>query len=623
MNDYTNSTVTKHVKLHIPPPKEFSNWNGLKADSKYRLRLQTSCPEPIDLDNPAAINKAKNNSKRIESFMEVDFETNGPPMTSPMDVAPDNALALLTPVVFNIPPAEDKDGPLFYSVGIVVDGKRLVLETGYDLREIRSQIPFSEKPIETFYKVCDIYKACKVQEGPEITVKMSSEINFDFSRMQLDAIESGLDRGEYNSSLNNILIVGMTLKHLPDDRIYKEFHQNIIKLIKAESKRIHKTYDDKSIYMSDKELFDYVQNVKLILETFEIRDRELIQELLSLLEKITALKNEETVARDIKRRRRKRQVTESPKSPVVKEAVDLLNLMDPNLVMEKLRWMCLDKKSTVEVNNIEYHVIAFNTSDIPEKFRVPNKGSGEWTATVVLKNLYDFDNNFEYCVGSAFNQSEIPVYNVFLFSRNLIAKNFTFESPKEKSSMDIAIHLNNTVKPENVACEMFVNAKWDDTVCKPSTLISPKTLTCTCDTNEAFRVKFVKARPTQVTESAGESLIPPTEITKSMEVTTEKIQVTSPVEASPVPIKTPENGAAGSTLATVGYSALGLLALGGIFGAISLYFYRHSKKRGNSFALDLQAIAAEARTKTPGITYSRFQDEHMMQGDHVNFTSSS
>lgn len=99
-------------------------------------------------------------------------------------------------------------------------------------------------------------------------------------------------------------------------------------------------------------------------------------------------------------------------------------------------------------------------------------------------------------------------------------------------------------------------------------------------------------------------------------------------------------------MATVGYSALGLLGLGSLFGAISYYLHRNSKKKGNSFALDLQAIvsvalqlvfyinnnislfnpqkhAAEGRTKTPGITYARFHDEHMMQGDNINYTTSS
>lgn len=70
----------------------------------------------------------------------------------------------------------------------------------------------TENPIKTFYEVCDIYKACSTQFGPSIAINISSELVFDFTRTQLDAIESGLDRGEYNTSLNNILILGLTLK---------------------------------------------------------------------------------------------------------------------------------------------------------------------------------------------------------------------------------------------------------------------------------------------------------------------------------------------------------------------------------------------------------------------------
>lgn len=64
MNDYTNSTVTKHVKLHIPPANTYTNWNGLKADSRYvsfflplRIRLSllfqdTSSESPLTAPSP-------------------------------------------------------------------------------------------------------------------------------------------------------------------------------------------------------------------------------------------------------------------------------------------------------------------------------------------------------------------------------------------------------------------------------------------------------------------------------------------------------------------------------------------------------------------------------------------
>lgn len=70
----------------------------------------------------------------------------------------------------------------------------------------------TETTIKTFCKVCDTYQACSTHFGPEISINMSSDLVIDYTRTQLDIIESGLDRGEYNSSLNNILILGLTQK---------------------------------------------------------------------------------------------------------------------------------------------------------------------------------------------------------------------------------------------------------------------------------------------------------------------------------------------------------------------------------------------------------------------------
>lgn len=163
----------------------------------------------------------------------MDLETNGPPTTSPMNISPENGFALLTPFIIKTSPAEDKDGPLLYSFGIIIDKMTFVLNSGYDLYETEIHLPYSgkfiqtfllknhlirdnlntlERPIKTFYEVCDVYKSCSIQNGPEVSVNISSELNFDFARSQLDSIESGLDRGEYNASLNNIMILGLTLK---------------------------------------------------------------------------------------------------------------------------------------------------------------------------------------------------------------------------------------------------------------------------------------------------------------------------------------------------------------------------------------------------------------------------
>lgn len=155
LNDYSNSTVTKHVKLHIPPANTFPNWNGLKPDSRYKLRITTDCPEPIDLDNPS--NKPTTGTKRIDAFLDMDVETNGPPVTSPIEISPNDGFALLTPFMLKTSPAKDRDGSLLYSFGIIVDDMTLVLESGYEMYEMQSHLPYSSKYLTTLLRIINFY----------------------------------------------------------------------------------------------------------------------------------------------------------------------------------------------------------------------------------------------------------------------------------------------------------------------------------------------------------------------------------------------------------------------------------------------------------------------------------
>uniref|UniRef100_A0A336M191 CSON007492 protein n=1 Tax=Culicoides sonorensis TaxID=179676 RepID=A0A336M191_CULSO len=626
LNDYTNSTVTKHVKLNIPPANVYPNWNGLKPDSSYRLRLITECPPPIDLDKQP---QHSPNTKKIESFLEIDLHTNGPPIPSELHVEPSEGSALTTPFKFKTSPGKDKHGPLLYSFGVVFDDSPVILETGYELYEIQSILPHSKTPLKTFYEVCDMFKACSIQYGASISTNLStSELVFDFTRAQLDAIESGLDRGEFNSSLNKMLFLGMTLKHISDDRIYKEFHQNIIQMLKAQTIRILKTYEDKSGYLSEQDILNYVQNVKRILEAFGIHNRDIIQNLLALLENVSGKGQAISEAKDIKKKRKRRQtngnIKESRQNPVVDLAIGVLALLPPdtNRTKEELRWMCRYTEYREEKNMTEYHIIKFNkTHDFRQVIhKVPSVGF-EWRAEIKLNNLYEFDPNMEYCIGSTYDRSyKYPVYQLYVFSSS-DTENFHFVPLKEQESkgevIEISVHLNNTIRPENAICEMLLDDTWTESTCikVPS---KPKMVGCNCTKNEPFRVKL------QLTSNSDQaSLSPAIPITPSMTtestISTQTQTKEGSTFSSPAPMIS-EDESNGSTLAAVGYSALALLVLGAVFGVTSILLYRNMKKKNNTFALDLQAITAEARTKRPGLTYARFHDEHMMQGDlHTAF----
>lgn len=75
----------------------------------------------------------------------MELETNGPPVTSALQISPESGSAFITPFTFKTTPAEDIDGPLLYSFGIIVDDMTLVLQSGYEFFEIETHLPFSSK----------------------------------------------------------------------------------------------------------------------------------------------------------------------------------------------------------------------------------------------------------------------------------------------------------------------------------------------------------------------------------------------------------------------------------------------------------------------------------------------
>lgn len=344
-------------------------------------------------------------------------------------------------------------------------------------------------------------------------------------------------------------------QHVSDERIYKEFHQNTIQLLKAETKRILKTYEDKSVYLSEQDIFDYVQNVKRILEIFEIRDREIIQTLLSLLEKVSG-KVQPISERDIKRRRRrrKRQTNVSTENPVVNLAIGVLALLPPDITRtkEELRWMCRYTEHSDEKNMTEYHTIKFNkTHDFRgDTFRVPNVGL-EWMSSIKLNNLYDLDAQMEYCVGSAYDKTyPYPMYQLYVFDSS-DSKNFHFvqskihEETAVGQTLEISIHLNDTIKPENAICEMLIDDTWQESVCKKGDQTVPKTLVCVCTRNNPFRITFVNAKVEKT------DTLTPASVTKTMTVATKPtIEVTKAKEQEVATTQTPiinEDEPSGST----------------------------------------------------------------------------
>lgn len=285
-------------------------------------------------------------------------------------------------------------------------------------------------------------------------------------------------------------------------------------MIKAETKRIMRIHDDKSVYLSDEDILSYVQNVKVILETFDIHDRELINDLLTLLEKVSVKGQAISEARDIKRRRKRQTETSNETTdkldPVAETAIGLLNLIqhdrDPSYVIklstDKLKWLCREQDK--EYGELEIIRIKSGKDFRKEEIKIPKRGL-TGSAFIKLNALYDIDYVNEYCIGTMYNQSFLnAIYQLNVYARKQNGTDENFELVPSKidgtnaEQVQITVHLNNSLKVEEVECEMFVDEKWDSTVCLKivdDQIQEKGNLKCNCTRNAPFHIVKVIQQP--------------------------------------------------------------------------------------------------------------------------------
>lgn len=122
----------------IPRKGAYPNWNGLESDVKYKFRLMSTCPSPIDDNNPG-------NRRNVTTYTDVIIETNGPPQGQPIEVEPYAGEALRTIFRFSAGMAKDKpsDYPLRYIIGYIFDGYVVYIAEFFESTVTRTDLPFS------------------------------------------------------------------------------------------------------------------------------------------------------------------------------------------------------------------------------------------------------------------------------------------------------------------------------------------------------------------------------------------------------------------------------------------------------------------------------------------------
>lgn len=138
--DYDNSTLSKDITMTIPS-------NSLKAEEKYKFRLNINCPEPISDLNVT-------DRKNVMTFYDIIVETNGPPTVLDVEIFPIEGVPMKQEFKFSTGAGKDRqsDYPLKYTFGYKVNNLQIVIGSFYENQVAHTQLPYSDN-IETFMEV--------------------------------------------------------------------------------------------------------------------------------------------------------------------------------------------------------------------------------------------------------------------------------------------------------------------------------------------------------------------------------------------------------------------------------------------------------------------------------------
>lgn len=487
------------------------------------------------------------------------MDTNSPPTQSSVSIAPETGLALITQFMFMATLAQDQDKPVIYSYGIQFNETSLTLGRGNGLLSFAHILPFNEE-IHIFSEACDTYGACSKVFGQNVGTQLPTNITLDFVRDELDFLESALDRMEYNSSFNRIIIYGVTLLRVPDFKLFQEFKSNIVQLIRAENIKLLPLRKDGTVHFTDEEVLDYLGGVKLIMELLDIRDKEIILSSIDLVETILVKIDSINETRDIKRRRR--QIQSNPDGMIsdkvyleaLEQTGNLLDKLLPNdsTIFENAKYlskqMCYFKVGeeqnyqTVKLRTFKqgHEYSNFSTTDFATSHQ-----DGAWTASARLGDVYELDEDTnDYCVATFFDaKGHLPIYQWLVFERKKnqsqyfqVLKTRANNGPNTNgpNTVRIQINLNGTFKSDQLQCQMMLNTSWNKEICATDTS-DPTKLICSCAVNQPVSFDVLR-NVSLATNSTGEKIVVPNpnsnQIVTSLP-TTEVTTVTTQRNTSP------------------------------------------------------------------------------------------
>uniref|UniRef100_A0A182KE87 GPS domain-containing protein n=1 Tax=Anopheles christyi TaxID=43041 RepID=A0A182KE87_9DIPT len=282
--DYGNDTVVKDVILFIPGGTRTGPWKGLKPNVRYKLRLETVCPEPIDDSKPHEGQQVAR--QQIQSHWTFVLETNGAPEGLSLVLSPEaNGTALETVYKLSTGIAKDTeaDYPLRYSFWYVADGVDIHVATYYEITSAETVLPHTKTGcVATYVVVCDSRNACAKIIGQDACPLPGVEPSVEDVSYALESVEAYFDRLNFRDALKSAFELLITLRNRISPQ-YDGAYCRFIGLLQQFIVHIRQVYSE-TTYLSDASVQEFIVQVKPILDLEESNNHALFQQLLELLD---------------------------------------------------------------------------------------------------------------------------------------------------------------------------------------------------------------------------------------------------------------------------------------------------------------------------------------------------
>ncbi|XP_055678103.1 uncharacterized protein LOC129786877 [Lutzomyia longipalpis] len=512
--EISNATYSEDFMLEVP--EQFENFSGIEPEKVYVFRLLVTCPEPLEEWNAES-------EGNITSFADLVLISKQPPITRPMEVFPEEGVALKT--LFTIFTGTASDTPddypmryLFqYQIGrLVVD-----LEEFYENMQITTELPYSEEPIRIFYRVCDTRNACSRTEGPSIHVNLPEDYSREEFQFKLDKIKSMFYRTDYDSMFSTSVACILTFKEFPDKTFYEELKSLLIRRIQEEVSRLQA--NDESIFVSELKILSFVKYGKILLELLGVNDAKLKEDLLTLLSTIrqersdsgTLEENNLIMKRSIEPD--KAEMRKLSEEDVLQKGILELELREgiinsPNFTKNSTKALELKQEFVQEIRkfigsvlcpslqlssefkldsaNFSLELFRGNGFQVKVRnFSIPSLRDQGDTGYVILRNVFNTNSAEEYCASritysSDFISGDIreEIFDLTLFAMNstrnkakLLHKSTTED--ERYSLISLQMKVNNFY--EDAKCVIWSGMEWIDEACSVLST-SPSNIECQC-----------------------------------------------------------------------------------------------------------------------------------------------